>query len=193
MKGVHKLSSSTLKEIPTFRSNVSLGFAPKEFCSKMNQKQKAQEKKTPHLSNTFCLFLTICCYNSPTFFHSMLSALKRLMFLLKIIREAVTVNIQNLFKFVLFCFFFWHSNCSRGGGQRWTVALDSLSPTGGTGDTTAGLLHIQPTQMPKGCSCAQHGRAGFSSTKAIAARRSQQHEIRAISNIIQTQIFKGKC
>lgn len=47
----------------------------------------------------------ICCYNTPTLFHSRFSALKRLIFLLKIIREALTVNIQSLFKTPLIHFF----------------------------------------------------------------------------------------
>jgi len=74
----------------------------------MNQQQKAQEKKIayqalPSLSRP--PFLTICCHNTQTLFHSRFSALKILIFLLKIIREAVTVNIPSLFRTQIVHFF----------------------------------------------------------------------------------------
>lgn len=82
----------------------------------MNQQQKAQEKKIANQAIFFCCsFLTICCYNAPTLFHSRFSAIKRLIFILRIIREAVTVNNQSLLKPQIILVFFFLQNNWRGG------------------------------------------------------------------------------
>lgn len=77
------------------------------------------------IKHFFGLILTIRCYNYPTLFCSRFNALKRLVFFLKIIRNAAMAYSQSLLKKTIIHFL---QTCSEGerGQRHCGMLLDSL-------------------------------------------------------------------